>query len=334
MSDLQTAVAAERAAIAAAIRKIPFGDIARTLCAWAMTEGELPPLQQFIEAEKAAAAAAEEERQKWKPYPCTGYQQATLPAGSYYVGDICYVLDDEDLVDDADGFYTDGTHVFGSFLTAGGDGYFTDTLGHGYGVDAGNISIVPLAIIDEKHKKSVGLGHVFTFANEFQFGCDENNCFWASDPANPANCFKLPTKSYEQMKTGPEKGITLPAGTYYVGDSAGALPEDSEGYDDGFYTNGSMTFGVFSAGWGDHVDIKGRKYFLDNHEICIVAQNVINPKEMPRLQACGQMLTFENEFQVGWTPVGNSFWVKDTVKPENSFEICLDETEEDEEDSE
>jgi hypothetical protein len=189
---------AERAAIALAVRKIPFIDIARTLCSWAMEHGGRPPLQQFIDAEKAAQHEREERRGKWKPHPCTGYQQATLPAGSYYVGDICYVLDDDEIVTDADGFYTDGAHMFGTFLTAHGDGFFSDNKGHGYGVDAGNISIVPLEMIDEEHKKSLDLGHVFTFANEFQFGCDEDHCFWIKDPGNPDNCITIHTNGDDE----------------------------------------------------------------------------------------------------------------------------------------
>ena len=197
---------AERAAIALAVRNIPYIDVARTLCWWAMKKGGHPPLQQFIDEEKAAAAAAEEERQKWKPHPCTGYQQATLSAGSYYVGDICYVLDDEELADYTDGFYSNGAHVFGTFGTAHGDGFFSDNKGHGYGVDAGNISIVPLAMIDEKHKKSLGLGHVFTFANEFQFGCDEDFRFWIKDPGNPDNCIEIPTDGHDEDEDEEDEG--------------------------------------------------------------------------------------------------------------------------------
>ena len=76
----------------------------------------------------------------------------------FYVGDICYVLDDEiyDKIWGAAG-YRDGEYEteFGKFAvasTAYGDGEYDDQFGHSYGVDAGVIGIVPWEILDKQKK--------------------------------------------------------------------------------------------------------------------------------------------------------------------------------------
>lgn len=77
----------------------------------------------------------------------------------FYVGDICYVLADDVYhgvwggAGYEDGIYTDTASgmQFAVAGTAYGDGtYFADNLGCAFPVDAGNIGIVPLEIVDER----------------------------------------------------------------------------------------------------------------------------------------------------------------------------------------
>jgi hypothetical protein len=95
----------------------------------------------------------------------------TLPAGEYWVGDLCYVLGDrwDDVCkliingqDCVDGEFTlpDGTR-FASYGTAWGDGLYNDDLYNSYGVDAGLIGCVLVSDIAETERKNQGHVHVF-----------------------------------------------------------------------------------------------------------------------------------------------------------------------------
>lgn len=128
-----------------------------------------------------------------------------LPAGTYYVGDLCYVLD---LNKDGDGYdwhaVLDGTHYLGtsppetpkgyeakwvstghftiphydtgepvrffSSSTAYGDGSYTDGEGRSYAVDAGLIGCFPIEALPTPCG-NVGPeegGHIVTFAHAFR----------------------------------------------------------------------------------------------------------------------------------------------------------------------
>ena len=92
-----------------------------------------------------------------------------LPAGQYYIGDLCYALDDlvYDKIfgevgkyqsgfyrkSDKEFFYLDGTSV--------GDGEYMGSDGKTYSVDAGIIGITPIACM----KQSGDGGHVHTFTS-------------------------------------------------------------------------------------------------------------------------------------------------------------------------
>ena len=93
--------------------------------------------------------------------------KVTLPAGDYYIGDLCYVLGDKvyDGVfggfDYDSGLYTE-TKSGLSFLvasTAYGDGLYVSNDGKEFGVDAGIIGICPVALM----AKDDGGGHIYEF---------------------------------------------------------------------------------------------------------------------------------------------------------------------------
>lgn len=121
----------------------------------------------------------------------------TLPAGTYYVGDLCYVLDEDNgwdwdaLLDDtgylgfqdADGnpiplhkrpttFTFNGVTFFSS-STKFGDGSYLDNLGREYPVDSGGIGCVPVSAIGGSFDPQ--LGHAVTFDEPFEcHGCDQD----------------------------------------------------------------------------------------------------------------------------------------------------------------
>lgn len=121
-----------------------------------------------------------------------------FPAGKYYIGDPCYVFSCESwskLCDETDCFengedhphlFSHRGHKFFGASTAHGDGTFYDSDGYQYGVDAGMLGIVPLALVElegesiediEKHK----LGRIQEFKEDFEVGVNESHTFLFGD---------------------------------------------------------------------------------------------------------------------------------------------------------
>lgn len=119
------------------------------------------------------------ERKKPGRKPANEFRRVTtytMKPGKYYIGDICYFMDDK-LYDEvwgtqfgfSDGHYqkADGTG-FIVMGTAYGDGHYNGSNGVGYGVDAGVIGLVSLELgsgpEDEKIEtaRSMGSYHEFT----------------------------------------------------------------------------------------------------------------------------------------------------------------------------
>ena len=103
----------------------------------------------------------------------------SMPAGEYYIGDLCYVMTDEewnefcsitiDGMKCIDGEFSlkDGRR-FATYGTAYGDGVYHDQYGHSYAVDAGLIGcILTKDIKAEKYENLLDLGAVMTFDNSF-----------------------------------------------------------------------------------------------------------------------------------------------------------------------
>lgn len=132
----------------------------------------------------------------------------TMPAGTYFVGDPCYAVPDEDwndLLDSNDvfegspvGTLPNGNNVT-AFHTAFGDGVYYDQYGNSYPVDAGLLGVVPLSGSQDTSSFEV-LGAIRTFTAPFQIrssyhgalieigdiainteGSDEDDSFYAND---------------------------------------------------------------------------------------------------------------------------------------------------------
>lgn len=105
----------------------------------------------------------------------------TLPAGEYYVGDLCYVMNDQwDEVCELmfgngspDGVYTLKNGVkFAVHGTKHGDGTYEDQIGNLYPVDAGVIGCIRIADIDSI-EADIELGNVIEFDSDFDTSCDD-----------------------------------------------------------------------------------------------------------------------------------------------------------------
>ena len=104
-----------------------------------------------------------------------------LKAGDYYIGDLCYVLSDEDydalleiiISSNKMALWEGEFKGFPVFVapTAYGDGVYTDNDGDEYFVDSGTIGIVPEELIDSNNRAD--LGNIIEFRTDFEVSYDD-----------------------------------------------------------------------------------------------------------------------------------------------------------------
>ena len=105
-----------------------------------------------------------------------------MKAGKYYVGDLCYVMNDRwnevcDLIIrdhvclDGEFELSDGTKfaIYGTFY---GDGMYPDQFGNGYPVDSGSIGCILVDDISDGELDEE-LGNLFDFDEEFETSSEE-----------------------------------------------------------------------------------------------------------------------------------------------------------------
>jgi len=104
----------------------------------------------------------------------------SMPAGKYYIGDLCYVMTDEEWkeicsitisgqkVIDGEFQLSDGRR-FATYSTAFGDGVYHDQYGHSYSVDAGLIGCIKLEDIKyvDNYDQFLDIGAIMEFNNSF-----------------------------------------------------------------------------------------------------------------------------------------------------------------------
>jgi len=100
-----------------------------------------------------------------------------MPAGKYYVGDLCYVMHDvwnefcnitiegNNVLDGV--FALSDGRLFATFCTMYGDGEYRDNYGRMYGVDAGLIGCIRVEDIKDPEAHMSG-GHVIEFKEDFE----------------------------------------------------------------------------------------------------------------------------------------------------------------------
>lgn len=104
----------------------------------------------------------------------------TMPAGKYYIGDLCYVMNTDEWeqvcniifgrskILDGEFYLSDG-RKFAIYSTAYGDGEYHDQYGHTYSVDAGSIGcILADDIRTHKYDNILDLGAMQEFAEPFE----------------------------------------------------------------------------------------------------------------------------------------------------------------------
>ena len=100
-----------------------------------------------------------------------------LPSGDYYIGDPCYVLSNEDykeMLTQAYGnkfekethFATIRGHKLFVSGTSYGDGIFDDDMGNAYMVDSGQLSCVPMELVEDVNE-AARCGTLNDFVEDF-----------------------------------------------------------------------------------------------------------------------------------------------------------------------
>lgn len=111
--------------------------------------------------------------------------ETNFKSGKYYVGDLCYVVNNNNwdkLLDDTDYFGNNDLkfkdEVIFASNTAYGDGTYYDNKGRDYSVDAGLIGVMPFGIIDENE---IGRGgQIIEFEKDFK-AYEEDGKFYIDD---------------------------------------------------------------------------------------------------------------------------------------------------------
>ena len=118
-----------------------------------------------------------------------------FPAGEYYIGDFCYLLDDEDYYEIVCSFLYDGepyqykkyNFLFGN--TAHGDGQYSDNKGNScYSADSGTIGIInlPTKKLKEQAKELLRCrcANVVKFDEPFSVYCGDGIFYFGSIEIN------------------------------------------------------------------------------------------------------------------------------------------------------
>ena len=106
-------------------------------------------------------------------------ERCMMPAGKYYVGDLCYVINDSKTWSEVcdktltkqgksiEGAFTlESGKRFAMFSTAYGDGEYYDMEGNSYGVDSGTIGCIKVEDINQDEIRE-DLGNIIEFPNDF-----------------------------------------------------------------------------------------------------------------------------------------------------------------------
>ncbi len=105
----------------------------------------------------------------------------SMPAGRYYVGDLCYVMNEEwheacgivikdECVANGEFVLSDGRR-FALYGTLYGDGIYSSNIGTQHSVDSGCIGC--MKVVDIRGPINSMLGAVIDFEEMFHTGCDE-----------------------------------------------------------------------------------------------------------------------------------------------------------------
>jgi hypothetical protein len=121
-------------------------------------------------------------------------QSEPLPAGKYWVGDLCYVMHDcwdevcELLFEGRDDhgcnqgtFQLKDGRRFAIYNTQYGDGQYHSSHGEKYPVDSGSLGCILVSDISEEEKKYLSNGTIEGFPAEFYTGRDNDGTIFFGD---------------------------------------------------------------------------------------------------------------------------------------------------------
>jgi hypothetical protein len=114
-----------------------------------------------------------------------------MKAGTYYVGDLCYVLRDDweevcnaviKYPDVLEGIFTlPNGKTFATLNTMHGDGGYLDNLGNDYSVDSGGIGCISVEYLTNEQLDGIAhLGHTRHFAEDFEVKNDSGRLIFGS----------------------------------------------------------------------------------------------------------------------------------------------------------
>jgi len=107
-----------------------------------------------------------------------------LKAGTYWVGDLCYLIEDREDWDQVVKFmFENDKPKYGVFTlkgakgaifgTAYGDGCYSDNFGNEYGVDSGTLGLFPVGVLPTARFESGGTIH--NFPQDFEVSSKRGN---------------------------------------------------------------------------------------------------------------------------------------------------------------
>lgn len=95
-----------------------------------------------------------------------------MPAGNYFIGDICYIIRDEIEQKNEITISQYKGHKIVTINTHEGNGIFGDQQGNVYCVDSGRIGLIPIELIENNNLNLASLGRFVNFENEFECKTD------------------------------------------------------------------------------------------------------------------------------------------------------------------
>ena len=127
---------------------------------------------------------------------------------------------------------------------------------------------------------------------------------------------------WQPLRTGEGGGVTLPAGSYFVGDVATELPEEKSEGKDGFYTCEERgTYGKFTCENGDYAAHASNRVWVDYQMFGIASEGLLERANGNFTN--GHMIRVEAEFRAGYDKATREFWVEVPGNAAASFRVKL-----------
>lgn len=118
-----------------------------------------------------------------------------------------------------------------------------------------------------------------------------------------------------------KKGLTLPAGEYYIGDVGAELPEEENERDDGFYSCGKQIYGKFTTLNGAHA-VGDKTVWVDYESFGIMPAETMKEEGGGNWRN-GYVMEIDREFCAGFDATTRTFWVEVPGNAAASFRVKM-----------